>query len=295
MSVNRPVTEYDLHAFVDNALDPIRRSEVQEYLSAHVDVARQVEAIAAHRNTLREALAPIADEPIPPQLDLARIIESQRQARHGKWRVIAARIAGRPMAHYSKPPGTGRTATGARSFLHGRTRPIAASIALFALGALGGWFANDLTAPPRAGIASLAQEAAATYRVYAPDEVRPVEFGPAHTRELLQWVSGRLQRPVAVPDLAKSGYRFMGGRLVATPHGPAALFLYDDDHGTRVAMLVRPMAIERDAPMSEHTEGELANYAWSNQGLGYSLVATAPSKTLHPLANEIRRQINPAT
>jgi anti-sigma factor RsiW len=263
MSVDRPVTEYDLHAFVDNALDPIRRSEVQEYLNSHIDVARQVEAIVAQRNTLREALAPIANEPIPPQLDLARIIESKRQARHSRWRVMEGRIA--------------------------------ASIALVAVGALAGWFANDLTAPPRAGIASLAQEAAATYRVYAPDEVRPVEFGPANTRELLQWVSGRLQRAVSVPDLAKSGYRFMGGRLVATPHGPAALFLYDDDHGTRVAMLVRPMAIERNAPMSEHTEGELTNYAWSNQGLGYSLVATAPSKTLHPLADEVRRQINSST
>jgi anti-sigma factor RsiW len=293
MSVDRPVTEYDLHAFVDNALDPIRRSEVQEYLNSHVDVARQVEAIAAQRNTLREALAPIANEPIPPQLDLARIIKSKRQARHDKWHVMAAHIARLGM-------GRTRAAHTTRSTFDGTnerttTVRIAASVALVALGALAGWFANDLTAPPRAGIASLAQEAAATYRVYAPDETRPVEFGPANTRELLQWVSVRLQRPVAVPDLAKSGYRFMGGRLVATPHGPAALFLYDDDHGTRVAMLVRPMAIERNAPMSEHTEGELANYAWSNQGLGYSLVATAPSATLHPLADEIRRQIDSST
>ena len=259
MSVHRPITDEDLHAFVDNALDPIRRSEVQEYLATHLHVARQVESLLAQRNTLRDALAPIANEPIPPQLDLTRIIEAQRRSRHTLWRSIAA------------------------------------SVTFLVIGALAGWFANDLSDPPRAGIAALAQEAAASYRVYAPDGVRPVEFGPGDTSELLQWVSERLHRTVAVPDLTKAGYRFMGGRLVVTPHGPAALFLYDDDHGTRVAMLVRPMAIERDAPMSEHTDGAVAGYAWSNQGLGYSLMATAPTGTLHPLANEVRRQISPPT
>jgi anti-sigma factor RsiW len=259
MSASRSITEDDLHAFVDNALDPIRRSEVQRYLNTHPDVARKVDSLSAQRNALREALAPIASEPIPPQLDIAGIVETQRRSRQTMWRSIAA------------------------------------SITFLALGILVGWFANDLTDPPRAGIAALAQEAAASYRVYAPDGLRPVEFGPADTGELLQWVSNRLQHPLAVPDLAKSGYRFIGGRLVATPHGPAALFLYDDDHGTRIAMLVRPMAVEKNEPMSEHTDGAVAGYAWSKEGMGYSLVAAAPTRTLHPLANEIRRQINPDT
>ena len=44
----------------------------------------------------------------------------------------------------------------------------------------------------------------------------------------------------------------MGGRLVATEHGPAALFMYDDDRGTRVTMLVRPMKVEGEMKMVPH-------------------------------------------
>jgi anti-sigma factor RsiW len=79
---------------------------------------------------------------------------------------------------------------------------------------------------------------------------------------------------------------------VATPHGPAGLFLYDDDRGTRVAMLVRPMAFERDTPMSPNEQGAVAGYAWADRGLGYSLMAEAPPERLHPLADEVRRQID---
>jgi anti-sigma factor RsiW len=253
------ITEEDLHAYIDDALNPIRRSEVHEYLNAHPDVAQRVDALINQRNALRAALQPIAEEPIPPQLDLARLSAKQHQARHVVWRSAAA------------------------------------SVALLALGAIGGWVAKGFYGPPQAGIAALAQEAATSYRVYAPDGLRPVEFDAARTNELLSWISGRLQRPIAVPDLAKAGYHFIGGRLVATPHGPAALFLYDDVHGTRIAMLVRPMAIERDAPMSEHSDGSVAGFAWATEGLGYSLVATGPAKALHPLADEARRQINRET
>ncbi len=104
-------------------------------------------------------------------------------------------------------------------------------------------------------------------------------------------MSQRLHRPVAAPDLSQSGYRFMGGRLVATAHGPAALFLYDDDHGTRLAMLIRPMADQRNTPMSLHAQGPVSGFAWADRGLGYSLVADASPQTLHPLADEARRQI----
>lgn len=154
----------------------------------------------------------------------------------------------------------------------------------------GGYDSSHRAADP--GTAALAQEAAASYAVYAPDHMRPVEIRAADSGELLRWVSQRLHRSILVPDLAKSGYRFMGGRLVATAHGPAALFLYDDDHGTRLAMLARPMAVERAMPMSEHAEGPVLGFTWADQGIGYSLVAEAAPETLHPLANEVRRQMD---
>ena len=72
---------------------------------------------------------------------------------------------------------------------------------------------------------------------------------PPNRDELAGWFSARLKRPVGVPDLSGSGYRLMGGRLVATQQGPAGLLMYDDGHGARFVMLMRPMSVPGDAPM----------------------------------------------
>jgi anti-sigma factor RsiW len=59
-------------------------------------------------------------------------------------------------------------------------------------------------------------------------------------------------------------------------------------------MLVRPMAAGQDAPMAQSSDGDVAGYSWSQDGLGYSLVGLASPDVLHPLADEARRQISGA-
>jgi anti-sigma factor RsiW len=93
-----------------------------------------------------------------------------------------------------------------------------------------------------------------------------------------------------VPDLTASGYAFMGGRLVATPHGAAGLLMYSNGQGQRLAMLVRAMAIDRDTRMSEHSYGDINGVTWASKGTGFSLVGPAPADLLHPIADEVRRQ-----
>lgn len=250
----RPITEDDLHAHVDDALDVERRAEVSEYLDQHADVARRVSAYRRQREELRAAFADIAREPIPADLNLDHIIEARRRPR---WVPLQA----------------------------------AAAALLIGLGAAGGWFSHAQLRTAPAGIEALAEEAVASYEVHAPDRVRPVELRASDQTTLVAWASERLGRRVIVPDLSGSGYRFMGGRLVATAHGPAVLFMYDDDRGTRLVMLSRPMAIERDTPMQLHSHGALADYAWVTRGIGYSLVGPVAADRLHPLADEMRRQV----
>ena len=84
----------------------------------------------------------------------------------------------------------------------------------------------------------------------------------------------------------------MGGRIVATAHGPAAMFMYDDDRGTRLVMLARPMQAEQNAPMTPHAARSINGFAWADKGLGYSLVGPMKPETLHPIANEMRRQLS---
>jgi anti-sigma factor RsiW len=251
---NRPITEDDLHAYVDDALEPDRRAKVGSYLADHPDVAKRVAGFADQRELIRAALAPIADEPLPAELNLSRMIESQRRRPAPAWWAIAAML-------------------------------------LLSVGGLGGWIVRGSLEASPGGLAALAQEAAYSYNVYAPDRVHPVEMRASDAAQLVQWVSSRLNRPVRVPDLANSGYRLMGGRLVATQHGPAAMFMYDDDHGSRVVVLTRPMSrADQNAPMTAQSSGSATGFAWADNGIGYSLVGEAPAETLRPVANEVRRQ-----
>jgi anti-sigma factor RsiW len=250
----RPITEEDLHAFVDDRLDAGRLETVRAYLAANPGEAARVAAFVADRDMLRAALRPLADAPIPPSLDVRRMVEGRRRRRES-WRL-----------------------------------PAAAAAALV-VGIGGGWQLRGASVPPQNGVAALAREAADNYRVYAYDTARPVEMGAADQAQLVSWVSSRLQRPVTAPDLTGAGFRLLGGRLVTTPHGPAAMFLYDGADGQRLAVMIRPMAIEKQTRMSEHADGGLGGVAWADDGLGYSLVGAASARELHPLADEVRRAV----
>jgi anti-sigma factor RsiW len=252
----RPITEDDLHGFVDQRLEPKRVAEVQAYVAEHPEIAARINGYVRQRDVLRAALAPVAEEPLPSQLDLVRMTAIQRRPRGVPWWASAA-----------------------------------AAVALILVGGAGGWSLKSMSQRPTEGVASLAREAADSYAVYAPDHIRPIELRASDRAELVAWVSQRLGRPVAVPDLSASGYRFMGGRLVATAHGPAVLYMYDDDHGTRLVMLARPMATEKNAAMSPLTQGAVNGFAWADRGIGYSLVGSPPAEAVHPIADEARRQI----
>ena len=63
-----------------------------------------------------------------------------------------------------------------------------------------------------------------------------------------------------MPGLSQSGYRFMGGSVVATAHGAAVLYMYDNDHGTRLVILTRLMAIDGNTPMKQSAEGSVVGF-----------------------------------
>jgi anti-sigma factor RsiW len=250
---HRPITEDDLHGYVDQLLEPERRAEVAAYLDAHPDVARRVSTFSDQRDLLRSALAPIADEPLPPELNLSRIIENRRRRPSRLWWAVAAML-------------------------------------LLSVGSLGGWVARGSMLGSSSGLTALAQEATDSYNVYAPDRVRPVEVRASDGAQLVQWLSSRMHQPIKVPDLTTAGYRLMGGRLIATSHGPAAMFMYDDDHGERLVMLTRPMTADQNAPMTPQSNGEVSGFAWADGGMGYSLVGQSAAESLRPIANEVRKQ-----
>jgi len=83
-----PVTEEELHAFVDGELAADRRAAVERWLASHVEDAARVAAWRAQADAIRARYGAAADEPVPARFDLDRLA---RQGR--KWSRYAAAAA----------------------------------------------------------------------------------------------------------------------------------------------------------------------------------------------------------
>ena len=256
MTSERPISEDDLHAYVEGVLDQARRAAVERHLTDNPQTATRVAGWQQADEALRQAVGWKAEEPVPTELNVARIAASRMNRHWTPWRMAASIL-----------------------------------VALL-VGAGSGWVAH--TPNTGNGIESVALEAATAQRVFAHDPMHPVEFSANEQDKLVHWVSLRLGRPVAPPDLSKSGYRLLGGRIIATEHGPGSMFLYETTDGERVTLFVRPMEqIDQNATMRpvdmQHTSG----FAWAKRGLGFSLVASNPIEGLHQLANKVRDEMTP--
>src|SRR5262249_46838948 len=138
--VTGPLTAEDLEGDGDGVRAAPRRAEVQDYLPSPPEQARRIERYREHRAVLREALAPIAAEPLPPELNLARMIEARRHPRL-EW-----------------------------------TRWAAAAAVLLLIGGAAGWSMRGMTEHGPRGILALGGEATDRQQVYASDRVRAVEM-----------------------------------------------------------------------------------------------------------------------
>jgi anti-sigma factor RsiW len=255
MTSDGPIAEDDLQAYVDGRLPEERRAEVEAYLAQNPDVRERIELDIRQRNQLRGQLEGIAGEPVPPRLWIANI----RAAR--------------------------------RSAMVGRLKAIAASLVIFVVGASAGWFAahHETLAPP--ATSGVAQNATAAYRTYVVEVAHPVEVASAQEAHLLQWLSRRLGKPLAAPDLTPFGYRLMGGRLLPGTDSAAAQLMYDDASGKRLTLYVRA------APGSEtafrfQRDGDAATFAWIDQGFGFAVTAPATREELLPIAEAVYRRFN---
>ena len=63
-----PVTEFELHAYVDGALSDAQRAEVEAYLASHSEDAERVAAYRLQNEALRTQFGPIAEEAVPERL-----------------------------------------------------------------------------------------------------------------------------------------------------------------------------------------------------------------------------------
>ena len=76
----QPVTEDELHAYVDGELTADRRAAIEAWLAAHADDAAKVAAWRAQAEAIRARYGAVAQEPVPARLDLKRLERADRKS-----------------------------------------------------------------------------------------------------------------------------------------------------------------------------------------------------------------------
>lgn len=256
-----PITETDLHAYVDGQLQADRQAEVEAWLAEHPDDAARLHAYRAQNHALRERFAAVLDEPLPAALrTLATPSVTHKAAWLSRWSL----------------------------------QRLAAGLAIAVVSGLVGWTARDQYSPEErlAQGVPLPRQAAVAHAVFSPDVRRPVEIRADQEDQLVTWLSKRLGTPVRPPKLGALGYELIGGRLLPGGSGPVAQFMYHDAAGQRLTLYVSTEnASNHDTAFRFAQEGPINVFYWVDGQFGYALSAGIPKAELARVATAVYTQL----
>jgi len=257
-----PITEADLHGYVDGQLPPARAASVEQFLATHPEERARVLEWQQQNTTLRRLLSPVLSEPVPLGLPL--------KASAVVWPVRSL-AAGVLIAVVS---------AGAAWSLRGAIDADAAHRA----------FANPSSVNDT-GLTGFAQRAAIAHVVYSPDVRRPVEVGADQEQALVTWLTKRMGSTVRAPALGSLGYQLMGGRLLPGEKGPVAQFMYGAPGGQRLTLYVTREVSGQDTSFRFGTDGPVNVFYWVEDRFGYAIAAGVDRDALMKVSQEVYRQL----
>jgi anti-sigma factor RsiW len=250
-----PVTEDELHAYLDRELPPDRVRAVEAWLATHPEDMARVNAWRAQVDAIRTRYGAAADERVPVRFEIDRLLKGDRW-----WKATAA----------------------------------AAAVIAFLLGGAGGWTAREalMAAPaPVAGFQAFTAEAIAAHKLYVVEVRHPVEVPAADADHLIQWLSKRVGYQLKAPKLESIGLKLVGGRLLPGPTGAAAFLMYESASGERYTIYCgRSSAPETALRYSER--GTATAVYWASQEVAYVISGSGDRQRLGAVATAAYEQLD---
>jgi anti-sigma factor RsiW len=247
-----PVTEDELHAYVDGEIAADRRGAVEAWLASHPEDAARIAHWRAQAEAIRAHYGMIASEAVPARFDLDKLARGARS-----WRAVAA----------------------------------AAVIAAFLIGGVVGWMAHAASAAAPSRFDTFTAQALDAYRVYVVEVRHPVEVTGGERPHLVQWLSKRLDYELRIPELEQSGLKLVGGRLLPGPFGPAAFCMYEGPSGERFTIYYARTDSPQTAMRYREADPFAAVY-WVEHGLAYVVSGPADRERLLNVAQAAYDQID---
>ena len=257
---DRPVTEDELHAYVDGELPDDRKDAMAAWLETHPDDAGMVAAWRAQADSIRSRYCAVAHEPVPERLQIDRII-ADAQPRGRRFMAMAA----------------------------------AAVFVAFVAGGGAGWIAHGATVTKPSGFDAITADALDAYRLYVVEVRHPVEVPGSEQAHLRQWLSKRVGYELSIPDLSALGLKLVGGRLLPGPTGDAAAFyMYEGTSGERYTIYCAKATQTQTALRFKGGERDAA-VAWVDNKVGYVVSGPSDRDKLETVAKNVYDQVDKGT
>lgn len=267
-----PVSEEELHAYVDGTLSDERRVQVERALEQNPELAARVSDYFSLNSLFHDRYDRVLSEPVPKRLQdkvqpPRRSPLSRMAANWPQFAGMAAALVlgvgigvGTHMGHDAPAAFAGRSAD---------TRPVSAE-----------------------GSEVFAQQAAVAHVVYMPAIDRPADIGADREQDFVQWLSNRLGTNVHPPILSKSGFNLSGGRLLPGTDGPTAQFMYRGPKGERVTLCISHRnASANTTAFKLYQDGPVNVFYWVDGDFGYAVSGGIDRNVLLQLSHDVYSQL----
>ena len=253
---NPAVTEADLHAFADGQLPETARARVEAYLADNPDEAAKVTGWQTQSAGIKS------------------LFSGYEKSRDTDLRMVTPADTASPWKM--------------------RSGLAAAAVVLFALGAVSDRFIPPLFERPPLQLAeseTLPKQAETAFLVYASEVRHPVEVFANEEAHLVTWLGKRLAIPdLKVPDLKSLGFHLVGGRLLPVDGRPGAMFMYEDQSGERLTVIVGRNKENRTTSFRFASAKDVETFYWIDGELGYAVTGEISRDMLRKVAEECYRQ-----
>jgi len=252
---NSPVTEDELHAYVDGELPADRREAVARWLSEHPEQAAVVAAWRAQAEGIRTRFGAVAEEPVPARLAIDKVMRSGGASRGALIGIAAA-----------------------------------AAVVAFVIGGGAGWMARGASAAAPASTGEFTADAIEAHKLYVVEVRHPVEVPGDERQHMTQWLTKRLGYQQRVPDLSAIGLKLVGARLLPGPTGAAAFYMYEGPNGERYTLYCSKVPVG-DSALRFREGKSFAAYYWIDDKVGYAVSGADDRAKLETVTKSIYEQM----
>jgi anti-sigma factor RsiW len=272
-----PVSEAELHGYVDGDLDRGRREAVQAFLAASPGDAARVETWQRQNEAIRTAFVPVETGPLPWSFPLAPGAEGVAATRHAGGRQTET---------------SGSHAWRARWF----ARLIGLSFASGALvAASAAYLAGRVNAPEAAPPSSEGLTPAGmndTFVRRAMSALRAFEPPPAAVRlSQTTEVPGQDTAAPILPNLPVEGLKLAGVRAMPGEQGQILCLVYATPDEAKIALCGEKAADPGETVARTAGNFPSAAIYWRQKGANYALVGALPEAGLRSLADAVHAQV----